>query len=130
VTKAVSTSPAKPGRASERAENDNNQRFDGAAAKSDWRPEQPCPESETTTIKRLPPIVLRDLVLPEKNRPMLLFTRTVSLPISSPANSAALSLWREMDNFTPLPSYANRRKKVLRNRHKTGSENGMINGRE
>jgi hypothetical protein len=61
---------------------------------------------------------------------MLLFTRTVSLSISSPANSAAPSLWREMDNFTPLPPYANRRKKVLRNRHKTGSENGMINGRE
>ncbi|MBB3743775.1 hypothetical protein FHT80_002819 [Rhizobium sp. BK226] len=38
--------------------------------------------------------------------------------ISSPANSAAPSLWREMDKFAPPPPYANRRKKVLLNRHK------------
>jgi hypothetical protein len=50
--------------------------------------------------------------------------------ITSPANNAAPSLWREMDKFVPPPPYAKRRKNVLLNRHKTGSGNGMINGRE
>ncbi|MBX5152248.1 hypothetical protein HJB78_14770 [Rhizobium lentis] len=49
--------------------------------------------------------------------------------ITSPANTAALSLWREMDKFTPSPPYAIRRKKLLLNRHKTRPENNMINGR-
>jgi hypothetical protein len=53
--------------------------------------------------------------------------RTPTLVISSPANSAAPSLWREMDKFAPPTSYANGRKKVLLNRHKTRREDGMIN---
>ncbi|QWW69269.1 hypothetical protein [Rhizobium sp. WYJ-E13] len=43
-------------------------------------------------------------------------------------NIAAPSLWREMDKFALPTPYANHRKKVLLNRHKTGREDGMING--
>src|SRR4051794_9167005 len=50
--------------------------------------------------------------------------------ISSPANIAAPSLWREMDKFAPPPPYAKRRINVLLNRYKSGPGNGMINGHE
>jgi hypothetical protein len=50
-----------------------------------------------------------------------------TLVISSPANIAAPSLWREMDKFAPPTPYANHHKKVLLNRHKTGREDEMIN---
>ncbi len=75
---------AKPGRSAERVENNDNEWIDDFVARPDWRLEQPCSKSETTAIKRLLPIAPHDLMYPEKNRPMLLFTRTVCLPFPHP----------------------------------------------
>ncbi|MBY5361115.1 hypothetical protein HFO97_14305 [Rhizobium leguminosarum] len=71
---------AKPGCSAERVENNDNEWIDDFVARPDWRLEQPCSESETTAIKRLLATAQYDLMYPEKNRPMLLFTRTVCLP--------------------------------------------------
>ncbi|WP_164895962.1 hypothetical protein [Rhizobium hidalgonense] len=73
--------------------------------------------------------IARSAVTGKKSTHATIYTHRKSA-ISLPANIGAPSLWREMDEFARGTSYANRRKKVLLNRHKTGPANGMINGRK
>jgi hypothetical protein len=84
-------------------------------------------DGRSTIAAGLPPATPFRLPMPEEIRLMLPLTHTLCLPISSPANSAAPSLWREMDKSAVPRPYANCSKKVLPIRHKTGCRSFMLN---
>jgi hypothetical protein len=68
------------------------------------------------------------IAIPRKNSTHNTLYAHATPVISTPANSAAPSLWREMDKFAPSQPYSNGRKKVLLNRHKMECRESIING--